>query len=94
MSAINEELILETLKGIKDDGEDIVTKGMVAGLQIKDGHIAFAIEVDAERGAQMEPLRKEAEQAVHALDGVLSVTVVLTAERQGDSAAAASAPAQ
>ncbi|HER26355.1 MAG TPA: iron-sulfur cluster carrier protein ApbC, partial [Rhodospirillales bacterium] len=94
MSAINEELILETLKGIKDDGEDIVTKGMVAGLQIKDGHIAFAIEVDAERGAQMEPLRKEAEQAVHALDGVLSVTVVLTAERQGDSGAAASAPAQ
>ncbi len=94
MSSINEELILATLKGIKDGDEDIVAKGMVAGLQIKDGHVAFAIEVDPERGAQMEPLRKEAEKAIHALDGVLSATVVLTAERQGDSGAAASAPVQ
>ncbi len=94
MSAINEELILDTLKGIKDGEEDIVAKGMVSGLQIKDGHVAFAIEVDAERGPRMEPLRKQAEKAVHALDGVLSATVVLTAERQGDSGSAASAPAQ
>ena len=94
MSSINEELILESLKRIKDGDEDIVSKGMIAGLQIKDGHVAFAIEVDPERGPQMEPLRKEAEKAVHALDGVLSATVVLTAERSGDSGAAASAPVQ
>ncbi len=94
MAAINEELILATLKGIKDGDEDIVSKGMVAGLQIKDGHVAFAIEVDAARGSQMEPLRKQAEKAVHGLDGVLSATVVLTAERQGESGSAASAPAQ
>jgi len=94
MSGIKEELIFETLKGIKDGDGDIVSKGMVAGLQIKDGHVAFAIEVDPERGPQMEPLRKEAEKAVHALDGVLSATVVLTAERKGDSPSAASAPVQ
>jgi len=87
MSAITEAQILETLKGVMDGDEDIVAKAMVSGLQIKDGHVAFAIEVDPERGAQMEPLRKQAENAVHDLDGVLSVTVVLTAERSASSSA-------
>lgn len=80
MSAINEEQILNALKAVKDGDQDIVALGMVSGLQIKDGHVAFAIEVDPARGAEMEPLRKEAEKTVHALDGVLSATVVLTAE--------------
>ncbi|MBT4934363.1 MAG: iron-sulfur cluster carrier protein ApbC [Rhodospirillaceae bacterium] len=80
MSAINEELILDALGAVKDGENDIVSQKMVSGLQIKDGHVAFAIEVDPARGAQMEPLRKEAEKIVHALDGVLSATVVLTAE--------------
>ena len=80
MSAINEELILDALGAVKDGENDIVSQKMVSGLQIKDGHVAFAIEVDPARGAQMEPLRKEAEKIVHALDGALSATVVLTAE--------------
>tara|TARA_B100001964_G_scaffold234244_1_gene292589 strand:- start:67 stop:1212 length:1146 start_codon:yes stop_codon:yes gene_type:complete len=91
MSAINEQQILDALKAVKDGDEDIVTRGMVSGLQIKDGHVAFTIEVDPARGAQLEPLRKEAEKTVHALDGVLSASVVLTAEtgggNEGDPAA-------
>ena len=54
---------------------------MVAGIQIKDGHVAFGIEVDAARGQALEPMRAAAEKAVHALPGVLTVTAVLTAER-------------
>ncbi|NQV47658.1 MAG: iron-sulfur cluster carrier protein ApbC [Rhodospirillaceae bacterium] len=81
MSGINEAKIVEALKGVMDGDQDIVAKGMVSELQIKDGHVAFAIEVEAERGPKMEPLRKQAEKTVHALDGVLSATVVLTAER-------------
>jgi len=88
MSAINEEIILDALKMIKDGDKDIVSLKMISGLQIKDGHVAFALEVDPARGAQMEPLRKEAEKAVHALDGVLSATVVLTAETGNAPAAA------
>jgi len=93
MSAINEEQILNALGAIRDGDEDIVKAGMISGLQIKDGHVAFAIEVDPARGSQMEPLRKEAEKTVHALDGVLSVSVVLTAETSG-GAASAPAPTQ
>lgn len=99
MSAINEELILNALKTVKDGDKDIVSLEMISGLQIKDGHVAFAIEVDPARGAQMEPLRKEAEKTVHALEGVLSATVVLTAETgksggNGGGQPQASAPEQ
>lgn len=85
MSAINEELILNALKTVKDGEHDIVSLKMISGLQIKDGHVAFALEVDPARGPQLEPLRKEAEKAVHVLDGVLSVSVVLTAETGQDN---------
>ncbi|MBT5036484.1 MAG: iron-sulfur cluster assembly protein, partial [Rhodospirillaceae bacterium] len=81
MAGITEQQILDALKNIKDNGDDIVSQNMVTGIQIQDGHVAFAIEVDPERGPQLEPLRKEAEKSVFDLPGVISATVVLTAER-------------
>ncbi len=86
MTPVTEEQILDALKTVADGDEDIVSLGMVSGLQVKDGHVAFAIEVAAERGPQLEPLRQQAEQVVHALPGVISATVVLTAERQAPAA--------
>ena len=82
MADITQENILAALKNVKDGDQDIVSKNMVTGIQIKDGHVAFAIEVTPERGPQLEPLRREAEKVVHALPGVISATVVLTAEKQ------------
>ena len=94
MSQVTEQEIMESLGKVIDpvSGGDIVSGGMVLGLQIKDGHVAFAIEVDPDIGPQMEPLRKEAEKTVHALPGVLTATVVLTAERAASTNA--SEPAQ
>lgn len=88
MSEITEQQILEALNAVNDPetGKDVVTQGMVSGLQVKDGHVAFALEVDPERGPTLESLRKEAEKTVHALPGVLSATVVLTAERPSQPA--------
>ncbi len=82
MSAVSERQILDTLGRIADPdrGADIVSLGMVSGLVIRDGNVAFAIEVESERGPRLEPLRKAAEKAVEALPGVLSVTAVLTAQ--------------
>ncbi len=97
MSGISEASVMHALRGVKDPakGADIVSLGMVSGLVIKDGNVGFAIEVDPRQGAAMEPLRKAAEKAVYALDGVTSVTAVLTAERasQGTGAGAAAGPA-
>ncbi len=87
MAGVSEQQILDVLKKVidSDSGKDIVSAGMVAGLQTKDGNVAFAIEVDPARGAEMEPLRKEAEEAVYGLAGVISATVVLTADRPADT---------
>ena len=94
MSEITNDVILDALRNVTDpiSGKDLVSAGVIQGLQTRDGNVAFAIEVPAERGAEMEPLRKEAENTVFALSGVVSATVVLTAERpQGQPAADAHA---
>lgn len=87
MPEVNTDVILDVLRNINDpiSGKDIVSAGMIQGLQTKDGNVAFAIEVPAEKGAEMEPLRKDAEDAVFALDGVVSATVVLTAMKEAAS---------
>jgi ATP-binding protein involved in chromosome partitioning len=94
--SVSESDILAALKAVKDPerGQDIVALGMVAGMQLREGHVAFAIEVPRERAAKLEPLRKEAERVVEALAGVLSVSAVLTAEAapRGRAAPAARPP--
>jgi ATP-binding protein involved in chromosome partitioning len=91
MSALSQAAILDALKHVPGpDGKgDIVTLGMVSGVMVKEGNVGFAIEIDPRRAAQLEPLRKAAEQAVHRLPGVLSVTAVLTAHRGGPAPGAA-----
>lgn len=65
-----------------EGGSDLISLGMVSGLQVsKKGEVIFAIEVDPQQGAAMEPLRQRAEQAVARVRGVKKVTAVLTAER-------------
>ena len=85
IGAINEQQIRDALRQVADPErkQDIVSLGMVSGLTVKDGHVAFAIEVEPERGPRLEPMRKAAEKAVFDLPGVLSVTAVLTAHRGG-----------
>ena len=82
MSAVTEPQILDALRQVidPDKGSDIVSLRMVSGLVIRDGNVAFAVEVESERGPRLEPLRKTAEKAVEVLPGVLSVTAVLTAQ--------------
>jgi ATP-binding protein involved in chromosome partitioning len=88
---VTEVQIRDALRKVADPDrkQDIVTLGMVNGVVVKDGHVGFSIEVDAQRGPRLEPLRKAAEKAVEALPGVLSVTAVLTAQ-----AATTSGPAR
>ncbi len=89
--APTEAQILAALKTVRDSdrGQDVVSLGMVSGLVIKDGHVAFALEVEPQRGPHLEPLRKAAEKAVESMPGVLSVTAVLTAQKQAGAAPAA-----
>lgn len=94
MPDITNDVILETLKSVIDpiSGKDVVSAGMIQGLQTKDGNVAFAIEVPADKGAEMEPLRKEAEEKVFGMAGVVSATVVLTAQRAAGASQPSAAP--
>ncbi|MGH6879135.1 MAG: P-loop NTPase, partial [Rhizomicrobium sp.] len=93
--AANREDVLNALARISDpaSGMTLVAAGLVQGLVLKDGHVSFAIEVPAERGAAAEPLRGQAEAAVAALPGILSVTAVLTAHHEARTAPASARPA-
>ncbi len=92
MSRATKDDIIEALTGVTDpvSGKDVVSAGLVQGLVLRDGHVGFSIEVAPERGPSSEPLRRQCEDIVRKLPGVLSVTAVLTAHR--DQPAARSAP--
>jgi ATP-binding protein involved in chromosome partitioning len=83
MAEVTRDDVLAALGKIADPdkGSDIVTLGMVSGVQLRAGHVTFALEVERERAPRLEELRKTAEKAVDAIPGVLSVTAVLTAEK-------------
>jgi ATP-binding protein involved in chromosome partitioning len=61
-------------------GLDVVARGWVKGLAVRDGHVTFALEVPARDGQKLEPVRAAAEAAVRAVKGVSAVTAVLTAQ--------------
>ena len=67
MAGITEKEILNALSKVTEPitGKDIVSADMIKGLQTKDGHVAFAIEVDPARGAELEPMRKLAEEIIY-----------------------------
>ncbi|MBT4907332.1 MAG: Mrp/NBP35 family ATP-binding protein [Rhodospirillaceae bacterium] len=90
MSDLSQDDIRAALCTIVDpvSGKDIIANDMVSGLVIKDRNIGFAIEIDPADADRMEPLRKAAERAVLALDGVSSVSAVLTAHNAAPAAPA------
>jgi len=101
MADLTEDTVLAALRQVTepDRGGDVISLGMISGLAVRDGHVAFAIEVTPEEGPRKEPLRKACEAAVDALPGVLSVSAVLTAhisapQSSAPQSSAAAQPAQ
>lgn len=90
MTALTQDAVLAALAKLSPpgDNENIVAKGMVSDVFIKDGAATFSLTVPADRASEMEPLRMAAQRAVEALDGADKVMVVLTAERQGGAPSA------
>ncbi len=75
------ETILAALKTIGlADGGDLVSRDMIRALSIADDKVRFVIEApDAAMAGRMEPIRQAAEMIVAKMDGVETVSVVLTA---------------
>jgi ATP-binding protein involved in chromosome partitioning len=83
MAHASREEVLRALDQVIDpvSGRSVVQQDIIQGLAVRDGNVGFAVEVNAERGREAEPLRRACEVAVAAVPGVLSVTAVLTAHQ-------------
>lgn len=82
---INKELVLKVLSSVYDtDSEaDVVTAGIISSVVVKGNSVGFAIEVDINHATEKEILRKKCEAAVKTIEGVGSVTAVLTSINPG-----------
>jgi ATP-binding protein involved in chromosome partitioning len=87
----SESSLTETLRAIADpaSGRDIVSAGLVEGLQVRDGLVHVSLLTDRAHAAAMEPVRRQVEALLAGQPGVRNVAAVLT----GPSAAPAAAPA-
>ena len=83
MTILTNDQIIDALRAVRHPsrGENVVDLGLVGNIVIKDGNVGLALEVDPREANSLEPLRKTCEDTVRALPGVLSCSVVLTAER-------------
>lgn len=81
------ESILAALSTIGlPDGGDLVSRDMIRALSIENESVRFVIEApDAAMAGRMEPIRQAAEMIVSKMDGVSTVSVVLTAHSGGPS---------
>ncbi len=77
----NRDDILNILKGFTDpaSGSDLVASGMVRALNVDGGEVRFVLEIDPARAQAMQPMKVEIEDKLNALEGVDSVSIVMTA---------------
>lgn len=79
--SVTRDAVIATLKTIKDpvSGDDIMAAGLVRALNVDDGNVRFVFEVAPSMAAQMDPVRAAAEAALKALDGIGTVSAIMTA---------------
>lgn len=80
--AVTRKKILDELGRVTlPDGQGIA--GLVRALTIKGSSVSFVLEVPAELGPRMEPVRAAAVRVVEGMPGVERADVVLTAHSEG-----------
>ncbi|WP_342076215.1 Mrp/NBP35 family ATP-binding protein [Yoonia sp. SS1-5] len=79
--SISRDEILDALSRLTlPGGTDLVSADMIRALAVDGGDVRFVIEApDPDTAAKMEGVRSAAEQLIRGLDGVGSVSVILTA---------------
>jgi len=82
MPSINNDKILSALSHVidRETGRDVVSSKMISGVAIKDRKVGFLITIDPKDKEIKSYLREACEKAVLSLEGIESVTAVLTAQ--------------
>jgi ATP-binding protein involved in chromosome partitioning len=96
MTAPDADALREALRAITDpaSGQDIVSAGLVEGIQVRGGLVHASLLTDRRHAAAMEPVRGAAEALLARQPGVTNAAVVLTGQRQPQSGQAAPGRAQ
>src|SRR6201996_778619 len=83
MTDVSSDALRNALRGIKDpaSGRDIVTAGLVEGIEVRGGLVQATLLTDRAHAAAMEPVRREAEAVLKRLPGVSNATAILTAHK-------------
>ena len=93
--AATPDALREALRAIKDpaSGRDIVSAGLVEGVEVRGGLVQVSLLTDRAHAAAMEPVRQQAQALLARQPGVTNATAVLTGPRQAGPANAAARPA-
>ncbi len=91
--AVTKDDVLASLARVScPDGTPLHKSGALSDVLATDGKVFFSITVDAAQVKAWESVRKQAEEVVRAMPGVISAMVALTAERKGGGGAAPQRP--
>src|SRR4051794_29049729 len=95
MAIPSTDALRAALRAIKDpaSGQDIVSAGLIEGIQLRDGLVQVTLLTDRAHAAAMEPVRRAAEALLARQPGVTNATAVLTAHK-GPSPASSTAARQ
>ena len=95
MATPSTDALRAALRTIKDpaSGQDIVSAGLVEGIQLRDGLVQVTLLTDRTHAAAMEPVRRAAEALLARQPGITNATAILTAHK-GPSPASAPAARQ
>jgi ATP-binding protein involved in chromosome partitioning len=83
VGGVSPEALRDVLRQIRDpaSGQDIVSAGLVEGIEQRGGLVQVALLTDREHAASMEPVRREVERMLARQPGVTNATAVLTAHK-------------
>ncbi len=81
--AVSRDTVLTVLKAVADpvSGQDIVSAGVVRALNCGEEGVRFVMEIAPDRAELYEPVRQEAETRLRDLEGVETVSIVLTGHK-------------
>src|ERR1019366_6156690 len=83
MATSSTEALRAALREIKDpaSGRDIVSAGLVEGIQLRDGLVQVTLLTERAHAAAMEPVRRAAQALLGRQPGITNATAILTAHK-------------
>jgi ATP-binding protein involved in chromosome partitioning len=94
MADASPDALRKALRAIKDpaSGRDIVTAGLVEGIEVRGGLVQATLLTDRAHAASMEPVRRETEAVLMRQPGVTNATAILTAHNPANATPTSAGP--